>query len=60
MDLHKDMNITISGFSKFTDLAKSISTQPEQKFRLAPSEYGKLQISNFHFAVMFYAKPTCC
>lgn len=35
---------TVTLFSSLTELAKSISTQSKQKFRLAPSEYGKYLI----------------
>lgn len=35
---------TIKAFNNLTELAKSIKTQSKQKFRLAPSEYGKHNI----------------
>lgn len=32
---------TIRPFANLTEVAKNIKTQAKQKFRLAPSEYGK-------------------
>lgn len=35
-------------FNSLTELAKSITTDSKQKFRLAPSDYGKQKIIPFH------------
>lgn len=45
--LHEHIG-TIQPFNNLTELAKSIKTTAKQKFRLAPSEYGK------HFSWQLY------
>lgn len=44
-------------FSSLTELAKSIPTESKQKFRLAPSEYGRShtkQLARSYYANYYY------
>lgn len=38
---HLHMNDIVTSFNYLQDLAKSIPTESNQKFRMAPSEHGK-------------------